>query len=203
MKDDLQGYLDGEIPVDRLADDARDEAKAWDQLLGAFQTEMPSSPAPPWLETRVMSEIEALPETGLVGQVVRWLTAPRPVKVSPLLVGLSTAAIVMALLVGRQPTPSMDPTQEVIVYVQFALDAPGARSVAVAGDFDGWSGSHTLEDVDGDGIWTGRVPVQPGVHAYMFLVDETTWMTDPRALRYAEDGFGNKNAILAVATPST
>jgi hypothetical protein len=52
-------------------------------------------------------------------------------------------------------------------------------------------------------VWTGRVPVRPGLHAYMFLVDDTTWMTDPRAERYAEDGFGNRNAILAVATPST
>jgi len=203
MKDDLHSHLDGETPVDKLDSEARKEAEAWDLLFGAFQAEMPSSPAPPWLETRVMAEIEALPETGLARRLVRWLTAPRPMRVSPLLVGLSAAAIVAALVVGRTSVPSMGPGQEAVIYVQFALDAPGARSVAVAGDFDGWMGSHTLEDVDGDGIWTGRVPLQPGVHAYMFLVDESTWMTDPRAQRYAEDGFGNRNAILAVATPST
>jgi 1,4-alpha-glucan branching enzyme len=90
-----------------------------------------------------------------------------------------------------------------VVYVQFVLDAPGAASVAVAGDFDGWGGSFELEDLNGDGVWSGRVPVQPGVHAYMFLVDGSTWMTDPRAERYTEDGFGNQNAILAVAMPST
>ena len=89
-----------------------------------------------------------------------------------------------------------------VVYVQFALEAPSAQSVAVAGDFDGWTGSHTLDDADGDGVWTGRVPLQPGVHAYMFLVDGSTWMTDPRAQRYSEDGFGNRNAILAVAIPA-
>jgi 1,4-alpha-glucan branching enzyme len=75
--------------------------------------------------------------------------------------------------------------------------------VAVAGDFDGWEGSHDLADPDEDGIWTGRVPLRPGVHAYMFLIDGSTWMTDPQAQRYAEDGFGNRNAVLAVTAPTT
>jgi 1,4-alpha-glucan branching enzyme len=86
------------------------------------------------------------------------------------------------------------------VYVQFMLDAPGASSVSVAGDFSEWEPSFTLEDVDGDGVWTGRVPVQPGVHTYMFLIDGTEWRTDPRADRYRDDGFGNRNAVLAVAS---
>ena len=91
---------------------------------------------------------------------------------------------------------------ESVVYVQFSFEAPEAQSVSVAGDFEGWAGSHTLEDLDGDGVWTGRIPLRPGVHAYMFIVDETDWITDPHAQRYADDGFGNRNAILAVAAPS-
>ncbi|NND83944.1 MAG: hypothetical protein HKN46_02225, partial [Acidimicrobiia bacterium] len=87
---------------------------------------------------------------------------------------------------------------EAVVYVQFVLDAPGANSVAVAGDFSEWEPEYTLEDVDGDGVWTGRVPVRPGVHSYMFLIDGTEWQTDPRAERYSDDGFGNRNAVLAV-----
>jgi 1,4-alpha-glucan branching enzyme len=94
---------------------------------------------------------------------------------------------------------SVNPTESV-VYVQFMLDAPGASSVSVAGDFSEWEPSFTLEDVDGDGVWTGRVPVQPGVHTYMFLIDGTEWRTDPRADRYRDDGFGNRNAVLAVAS---
>jgi hypothetical protein len=150
-----------------------------------------------------MAEIEALPEPGLLRRMARWLWAPKPVRVSPLLVGVGTLAVVMALWLGRGALPGTGVGgDEVVVYVQFALNAPGAQSVAVAGDFDEWTGSHTLEDADGDGIWTGRVPLQPGVHAYMFLVDGSTWTTDPEAQRYAEDGFGNRNAILAVAAPS-
>jgi 1,4-alpha-glucan branching enzyme len=104
---------------------------------------------------------------------------------------------------GVDGRPGEETAAAVVVYAQFALEAPGAASVAVAGDFDEWEGEHRLTDLDGDGIWTGRVPVSPGVHAYMFLVDDATWMTDPRAERYAEDGFGNRNAVLAVAAPET
>ena len=203
MKDDLHLHLDGEMPIDRLEVDSREEAEAWERLLGSFRAEMPPHPPLPWLETRVMAEIEALPDPGLVRRLGRWLTNPREVSVSPLLVGITTAAVATFLLIGKQAPPESVQGEDVVVYVQFALDAPGATSVAVAGDFDGWTGSHTLDDLDGDGIWTARVPIRPGVHAYMFLVDESTWMTDPRAQRYSEDGFGNRNAVLAVATPST
>jgi 1,4-alpha-glucan branching enzyme len=75
-----------------------------------------------------------------------------------------------------------------------------ATSVAVAGDFSGWEPSFTLDDLDGDGVWSGRVPVRPGVHAYMFVIDGTEWMTDPHAGHYQDDGFGNRNAVLAVGS---
>ena len=166
-----------------------------------------------------MAEIEALPEPGTFRRTLSWLLNPHPIQLSPLTTGVVTVALVAILLVGRQgieTLPSPDPAGsgatlasttgehlDVVVYVQFILDAPGASSVAVAGDFNQWEGSHGLEDLDGDGVWSGRIPVEPGVHAYMFLVDGSTWMTDPRADRYADDGFGNWNAVLAVAGPIT
>jgi 1,4-alpha-glucan branching enzyme len=94
-----------------------------------------------------------------------------------------------------QPTDSL-------VFVQFRVEAIGAESVAIAGDFTGWAPEHDLEDLNGDGIWTGRVPVRPGVHSYMFVIDGSNWITDPHAERYLEDGFGNRNAVLAVTAPS-
>ncbi len=204
MKDELHRQLDGEGPDDSPDSGTRAEADAWRRLLEAFRAEMPPTPAPPWLETRVMAEIEALPEPGWLPRLGRWLLAPRPLRVSPLLAGTTAVAALALLLFVRPPSPGMVQGfgEEVVVYVQFALEAPGAQSVAVAGDFDGWSGSHSLEDGNGDGIWTGRVPLKPGVHAYMFLIDGATWQTDPLAERYADDGFGNRNAVLAVAAPS-
>lgn len=204
MKDDLHLYLNGERPEGALDEGSRQEAEPWGRLLEAFRTEMAPVPPPPWLEERVMAEIEALPERGLARRLGRWLLAPRPVRVSPLLAGATAVAALLLLVFGRPSPPGAveGPDEDVVLYVQFTLEAPGAQSVAVAGDFDAWVGSYPLEDSNGDGVWTGRVPLHPGVHAYMFLVDGTTWVTDPRAERYTEDGFGNRNAVLALAVPS-
>jgi len=188
----------------------------WERMIAAFRRSAPESAgAPPWLEDRVMAEIETLPEEGPVRRALAWLVRPAPVRIPPL-AGLAAAAAVVTLLVFL-PRPGVEPTLPVgqgngavspvagnggegaVVYVQFVLEAPGADSVAVAGDFSEWQPSFALDDVDGDGVWTGRVPVKPGVHAYMFLIDGTRWQTDPRAERYADDGFGNRNAVLAVA----
>lgn len=208
MNEDLHRHLDGEMPLEELEKGSRTEAEGWERLLGAFRAESPPAPAPPWLEARIMAEIESLPEPGPLGRAARWLLRPRPLRMSPLAVGLAAAALAAVLLARgllpelgrpfRGPSPA-----ESLVYVQFSLEAPGATSVVVAGDFDEWEGAFALEDLNGDGTWSGRVPIRPGVHVYMFLVDGSTWLTDPRAERYADDGFGNRNAVLAVAAPST
>jgi len=46
--------------------------------------------------------------------------------------------------------------------VQFVISAPEARTVALAGDFNEWDPSIQLDDVDGDGFWSGRVALEPG-----------------------------------------
>ncbi|MDA0328660.1 MAG: glycogen-binding domain-containing protein [Gemmatimonadetes bacterium] len=127
-------------------------------------------------------------------------------RISPLAAGLVFAAFAAVILIpGPIGTPASTPVADplgapqAVVYVQFLLDAPAATSVAVAGDFSEWEPQFALDDADGDGIWTGRVPIRPGVHSYMFLIDGTQWQTDPYAGRYQDDGFGNRNAVLAVA----
>jgi hypothetical protein len=208
MKDeDVRRYLDGETEMDALDDQARSEARSWDRLLAAFRAEAPAAPAPPWLENRVMAEIEALPEPGLARRAWSWLLRPRPVRLSPATLGLAAAAVVAVVLLPgrREPTPAghAGGAAATVVYVQFDLRAPDAHSVAVGGDFDEWQGSYPLEDPDGDGIWTGRVPVKPGLYAYMFLVNGSKWVTDPEAAHHTDDGFGNRNAVLAVTAPAT
>jgi Glycogen recognition site of AMP-activated protein kinase len=214
MKDELHRHLDGELPLDALDDETRGQAEAWDRLVSAFRVEARSGAAPPWLEQRVMAEIEALPERSALARLAHWLLQAEPVRVSPLAAGLVMAAFAAVLMIpGRttQPSPvgpgapgavipaSASGNAASLVYVQFVLEAPNAKSVSVAGDFSDWEATYSLQDPEGDGVWTGRVPVRPGVHAYMFLVDGTEWETDPRADRYQDDGFGNRNAVLAVA----
>jgi hypothetical protein len=202
-----------------VSDGLTGEAEAWNRLLGALQAEALDEKAPPWLETRIMAEIQALPEPGAIRRFLTWFLNPRPVRISPMMIGLGSAALVAILLVGLRgpgvgsfPSPapgsggdvasSGESDSNTVVSVQFALEAPGANSVAVSGDFDGWAGTHVLSDPDGDGVWTGRVLVTPGVYSYMFLLNGSTWTTDPKADRYTQDGFGNRNAVLAVAVPS-
>ena len=208
MKDEMHRHLDGDVAADSLEPADREEADEWDRMVASFRSTAPRGAAPPWLEQRVMAEIEALPDRSLFARLAAWLVGPAPVRVSPLVAGMVAAAFVAVLAFpGRNgSTVPSGPnggeaglSVESVVWVQFMLDAPNATSVAVAGDFSEWEPAFTLEDVDGNGVWTGRVPVRPGVHGYMFLIDGTQWQTDPLADRYQDDGFGNRNAILAVA----
>jgi hypothetical protein len=206
LNDELHRHLDGDLPSDALAPEERQQADAWDRMVTSFRAAAPGGGVPPWLEQRVMAEIATIPERGPVRRALEWLVGSASVRVSPLTAGLVTAALAIAVLVPRVESPEQsgvgDDAVAPIVYVQFVLEAPNAMSVAVAGDFSSWEPSFALEDLDGDGVWSARVPLTPGVHSYMFLVDETSWLTDPNALRYQDDGFGNRNAVLAVGASS-
>jgi hypothetical protein len=203
MNDELHRHLDGELPTDALSAPSRGEAEQWDRMVASFRREAPKGGAPAWLELRVMSEIATLPERATLRRALDWLTRPASLRLSPLAGALATAALVLAIV--WEPNAEQAPIAsqaDPVVYVQFVLEAPAATSVAVAGDFSDWEPAHALQDPDGDGVWSARVPVRPGVHAYMFLVDETSWLTDPNAGRYQDDGFGNRNAVLAVGASS-
>ena len=203
MNDDLSDYMEGDRELEELSPEARAEAEAWRRLTGELKADEPKQ-APPWMENAVMSEI-ALAEAPRVN-VFDWLLRPRELRLSPL-TSLAMAAAVVALFVmipNRVPvTTPPGPVAVTQILVEFSLEAPGATTVAVAGDFSGWETNFVLDDADGDGIWTGRVPITPGLHKYMFVIDGTVWVTDPGAQRYADDGFGNRNAVLAVAPPRT
>jgi hypothetical protein len=203
MNSDLNTYLDGEGDFDDLSAAAKAEAEAWRRLTGEIKADEPTQ-APPWMENAVMSEIAVAnaPKESLFD----WLLRPRTIRVSPF-TGLAVAAAAVVLMmfvpddVPIAPTPGSVAVAEILV--EFSLEAPGATTVAVAGDFSAWETEFVLDDVDGDGVWTGRIPVTPGLHKYMFVVDGTDWVTDPRAQRYSDDGFGNRNAVLAVAPPAS
>lgn len=214
MKDRVQRYLDGDLSPDALSSEERAEAEAWEALLEDVREVLPSS-APADLEARIVRSLADEPPHGTVegkAGLWRWLTRPRPVPVSPLTAAVAAAALVILLVRPWEgPESALPPgggDPDVVaeeeapaatrIYVEFILRAPEASSVSVAGDFNEWLPT-LLEDLDGDGVWSGRIRLEPGVHEYMFILDGATWVTDPNAERYAEDGFGNRNAVLAVA----
>ncbi|MFQ6672138.1 MAG: glycoside hydrolase family 13 [Candidatus Tectimicrobiota bacterium] len=192
---DLHRYLDGEIPLEALPDDLKGEAEAWARVHAALAETSPRAPAT--LATRVMQGIRGLqPRSGPLD----WLLAPRPLRPLAVLAAAAIAfllAFPVARLLSDRGGQGVDRSRA--VDVQFVFHAPGARSVAVAGDFNGWlPDAFPLSDEDGDGIWTGLFPVREGIHKYMFIVDGERWLTDPFAPAYVDDGFGGKNALLEV-----
>ncbi len=85
--------------------------------------------------------------------------------------------------------------------VTFWHDAPGARTVHVAGSFNGWAGTIAgggwAMTRSGDS-WALTRDVPPGRHTYKFVVDESVWVADARAAESESDGFGGTNSVLRV-----
>jgi hypothetical protein len=208
MREELHRYLDGELDAEALPLELQREAEAWQALLADVRLVGPSA-APADLETRVLDALSVGRDGSAWSRFAGWWVRPRSVRVSPL-AGLLAAAALGGLLLlpfGSAPPVPLEPTagrplRDQVVYVQFLLRAPDASQVAVAGDFTDWLPEVRLVDLDGDGTWSGRVALRPGVHEYMFVIDGDQWMTDPHATRYEEDGYGQRNAVLAVAAPA-
>lgn len=220
MHPELQRYLDGETPRDALPPGTGHEAEVWDQWIGAVR-DLGADPASPWLESRIMNALPDAPQAPLWRRIWDSLVRPRAVQIRPVTALGALAVVVLALLLRPDARPLSSPdaaplasaaagpsavptavaasTAAQTVYMQFVYDASNARSVSVAGDFNAWTpGEHPLSDPDGDGVWTGLVPLMPGLHEYMFVVNGDRWVVDPRAARQVEDGFGKQNALLAV-----
>ncbi len=207
MRPELQAYLDGEVAFAELPAELRSEAERWERLLAQVQALGPDG-APGDLEFRIRRAIHRSERRSAVRRAAVWAVRPRSVRVSPLAGLAAAAALALIILLPRSeaPAPGSAPTTgpvaEATIYVQFMLEAPSAQSVAVAGDFNSWLPELALTDPDGDGVWTGRVALKPGVHQYMFVIDGSQWLTDPEAGRYVDDGFGNRNAVLVIPQPA-
>lgn len=197
MNELLHRYLDGEIPLEELPDELRAQALRWDARIETERARG-SSGVPDGLEARIMGEIGREPWEPAWKRAVAWFSQPRQVTVSPLRALSAAAAVILLATFGSWLVGSGDSSPPPDVIVEFVLEAPGARTVSLAGDFTTWAPGIKLRDPDGDGVWVGRVRMQPGVHQYMFVIDGSEWVTDPRADRYVDDGFGNRNAVLVV-----
>lgn len=199
MRPELHDYLDGELARHELPEELRGEAARWDRLLAEMREVRPQGAPEHLTWERLRARVRKRRGAALSGAIA-WAVRPRPIRVSPL-AGLAAAAVIALLILlpyRQDTTPPAGPAAGQTVFVQFVLDAPTAHSVAVAGDFNSWNPQLVLNDADGDGVWTGRVALEPGVHQYMFVIDGSQWLSDPQADRYVDDGFGNRNAVLVI-----
>jgi hypothetical protein len=87
--------------------------------------------------------------------------------------------------------------------VRLMFDAPDARRVAVAGDFNRWDADATsLTRERGSRGWSVTLALRDGEHRYAFVVDGTRWVPDPRAERTARDENGRIYSLLNVSRAS-
>lgn len=178
----------------------REEYSKLKQVVFSLNSLSPQ-PVPKNLTENIMAKIsqkEIQIQTSWMDRIKRQISIPR------LSFRLAGAVAVAALVVFfaftfifNIPDTSLICSAE----VQFSLKINDnkAHTVAIAGDFNGWNPqANILEDSDGDGIWTGTLNLEPGRYEYMFVLDGEKWFSDPNALRYVKDGFGNRNAILEI-----
>jgi len=83
------------------------------------------------------------------------------------------------------------------------IDRPGVRVTSVSRAmhvleaFAGHPEGVALSDAAGSGMWSVDVPLTPGVHHYVFIIDGREWLPDPNASQ-VDDGFGEKNSVVLV-----
>jgi 1,4-alpha-glucan branching enzyme len=81
--------------------------------------------------------------------------------------------------------------------VEFTLNHPQARAVAVAGTFNDWHSSRTPMSPGPGGTWNATVWLPAGRYEYRFIVDGK-WISDPSAKESVQNSFGSTNSVLVV-----
>lgn len=98
-----------------------------------------------------------------------------------------------------RPRPTIAPAllgpQPVKNGVRFSIQAPEAKSVQVAGDFNNWSPHEgAMLDTDGRGVWSKVFRLKPGTYQYRFVVDGQ-WREDPNNPHQEQSPFGGVNSV--------
>src|SRR5262249_46553337 len=76
--------------------------------------------------------------------------------------------------------------------VLFTLDAPGARYVQLAGDFNSWVADDMLPSGH---VWKKVVRLRPGRYQYKYVVDGR-WLPDPLNLNVEPAPWGGYNSVV-------
>jgi hypothetical protein len=126
---------------------------------------------------------QGLPQAGFLTAGVRVYKAPR--SLTPPARTPRPARPVLAPLVADRRGDS--------VVVRFRME--GARSVAIAGDWNAWQ-PVPLHALGGD-IWESALVLAPGTYHFSLLVDGADWVV-PGGVAVVSDGMGGLVAVLTV-----
>ena len=75
--------------------------------------------------------------------------------------------------------------------------APAAKSVQVAGNFNGWRPEASPLTHTGHDVWSAKLLLKSGQYEYRFVVDGV-WTDDPQATQRAPNPHGGFNSLLKV-----
>ncbi len=138
------------------------------------------------------SLVDRLKDFLLGSRVLRWNVASAT--------ALAIIAVIALVVVSRGPRETVitvaEPTAPTVI-VRLTFLSPQAQRVAVAGDFNKWK-TDADEMKKTNGVWSINLKLKPGVYTYSFIVDGKSWVPDPGAEVFQDDGFGSRNAVLRV-----
>jgi hypothetical protein len=178
------------------------DASAKARLLVAVAAERERTAVTPRFWSR--PGVRAAAVSGLVAAalVVGWLERPKLRSDGP---GTgATVASPVGLDGARAPASLARNTKDLAALrsVQLVFRDPGAHRVSVVGDFTEWDAHRAPMTRDSaSGLWSVTVALRPGRHVYAFLVDDTIWVQDPRAMEAPDADFGRPGSVLLVGQP--
>jgi hypothetical protein len=81
--------------------------------------------------------------------------------------------------------------------IEFQLNAPNARTVHLAGEFNNWSQDADPMAKGEDGVFRVVKQLAPGTYQYKFVMDDT-WREDPDNPAKTPDPYGGSNSVLVI-----
>ena len=82
--------------------------------------------------------------------------------------------------------------------VVFTINAPEAKDVFVAGDFNGWKTDDTSRMESGDGAWQKRLNLKSGKYRYRFVIDGK-WTDDPANELREINPYGETDSLIEIS----
>ncbi len=205
----LHKILDGEADAEEVklaAQDMESDSRLKEELVGLQETvqmlkESRRYEPPAHFTAEVMKKLPR-DKTAVFARIREFLFGSRVLHWN-IATALGVAVIlliagIMASRVHLEPSMNTAGPVESAVTVRLTFYSPQARTVAVAGDFNKWKTNADLMKGN-DGLWSIELKLKPGVYSYSFVVDGQSWVADPGAQSYTDDGFGSRNAVLRVA----
>ena len=86
--------------------------------------------------------------------------------------------------------------------VRLEFHDKNARTVCIAGTFNGWNPKTTPMLTNGPGQWLKDISLRAGGYEYQYVVDGK-WVNDPHAVKSTPNPYGGRNSVLMVEKNSS